>query len=293
MEIRLLRYFLTIASEESISKAAKILGITQPTLSRQLKQFENSLGTELFYRENAKMFLTESGQFLKSRGEEILLLNDRTEQEFLNQKEEVLNGHIMIGCVEADNSDTIAMFLEELMTQHPQVRFTMFSGTSDIISERLDKGLLDIALLLEPVSTEKYEKIILPRKEHWGLLVSRESFLATKDSVTPEDLIGIPLLCTSRLEVQAMIQSWIPSEETLNIVGTYNLVFNVFSLVDNKVGSALAIEGAIANRKNENLKFLPLLPEKQTNCVLVWKKNSLLTPTVSKFVGMVKEAFES
>jgi DNA-binding transcriptional LysR family regulator len=249
---------------------------------------------KLFYREKNKMRLTESGQLLKSKAEEIVFLSDRMEQEFLNRKETVLDGTIMIGCVEADNSDTIAMFLEEMIRQYPNVHFSIFSGTSDTIIERLDKGLLDIALLLEPISAEKYEKIIFPRKERWGLLVSSESLLAEKTTISVNELIDIPLLCSSRLEIQTMIQSWLPLEnQKLNIVGTFNLIFNVFSLVENKVGSALTIEGAITNRKNENMKFLPIIPEIQTNCVLIWKKNNLLTPTIYNFIDRIKKAFES
>lgn len=285
MEIRMLRYFLTIAAEQNISQAARVLHITQPTLSRQLKEFEEKLGTDLFIRANKKMFLTETGMFLKKRAEEILLLNDKTEQEFLNKKQGLLSGHISIGCVEADNSDTLALFLEELIADHPQISFNIVSGTSDDIIEKLDKGLLDVALLLEPVSTEKYDKIILPRQERWGLLVSNESFLANKNDLTVEELVGIPLLCSARLEVQNMFYSWAEIEEKeLNIIGTFNLIFNVFSLVENRVGSALTIEGAISHRKSENVKFLPLVPEIKTNCVLVWKKNTILSPTVHKLI---------
>lgn len=291
MEIRMLRYFLTVAAEQNISQAARVLHITQPTLSRQIKEFEEKLGTDLFIRENKKMFLTESGMLLKKRAEEILLLNDKIDQEFLNKRQGFLSGHISIGCVEADNSDTLAMFLEELIADHPQITFNIFSGTSDDIVEKLDKGLLDVALLLEPVSTEKYDKVILPRQERWGLLVSNESFLGNKNHITVDELVGIPLLCSSRLDVQNMFYSWAKLEEKeLNIIGTFNLIFNVFSLVENRIGSALTIEGAISNRKSEGVKFLPLVPEIKTNCVLVWKKNAILSPTVHKLIETFKHA---
>lgn len=293
MEIRMLRYFLTIATEQSFSKAAKVLHITQPTLSRQTRYFEDTLGTELFYRQNKKMYLTESGQLLKKRAEEILLLNDKTEQEFLDRKQEILSGHITIGSVEADNSDTLAMFLEELIAEHPQVHFNIFSSTSDVIMEQLDKGLLDVALLLEPVSTKNYEKITLPRQEKWGILISKESFLANKSQITMEELTGIPLLCSPRYEIQKMMQSLTTEfdQEKLNIVGTFRLIFNIFSLVENKVGAALTIEGAVANRNTEQTIFLPIVPEIKTNCVLVWKKNALLTPTVNAYIEKFKQAF--
>lgn len=294
MEIRMLRYFLAVAQEQSIAKAAQTLHITQPTLSRQIKGLEASLDTDLFIRKKGKMVLTESGLFLKKRAEDILYLNDKTEKEFNDDKQELLSGHISVGCVEADNSDTLALMLEEFVAEHNQVTFSIFSGTSDDIVDRLDKGLLDLAILLEPISTDKYHKLVLPRREKWGLMVSSQSYLARKESIDVEELVGIPLLCSGREDVQNMIKSWNALQgKDLNIVGTYNLIFNVFSLVENRVGSALTIEGAMANRDTSNVKFLPIVPEITTNCVLVWKKNTLLSPSVNKLVEKFLQAFKT
>jgi len=294
MEIRMLRYFLVVAEQQNIAKAAQTLHITPPTLSRQIKSLEESLGSDLFIRESRQMELTESGLFLKKRAEDILELNDKTEKEFNDSKQELLSGHISIGCVEADNSDTLALMLEEFVAEHPQVTFSIFSGTSDDIVDRLDKGLLDLAILLEPISTEKYHKLILPREEKWGLMVSTQSYLASKESIQIEELPGIPLLCSPREEIQEMITSWDALQnKKLNIVGTYNLIFNVFSLVENRVGSALTIEGAMANRDTSSVKFLPIVPEITTHCVLVWRKNTLLTPSVNQFVEKFIQAFQA
>lgn len=294
MEIRMLRYFLAVAQEQSISKAAQTLHITQPTLSRQIKGLEASLDTDLFTRKKGKMVLTESGLFLKKRAEDILYLNDKTEKEFNDDKQELLSGHISVGCVEADNSDTLALMLEEFVAEHNQVTFSIFSGTSDDIVDRLDKGLLDLAILLDPISTDKYHKLVLPRREKWGLMVSSQSYLARKESIDVEELVGIPLLCSGREDVQNMIKSWNALQgKNLNIVGTYNLIFNVFSLVENRVGSALTIEGAMANRDTSNVKFLPIVPELTTNCVLVWKKNTLLPLSVNKLVEKFLQAFQA
>lgn len=294
MEIRILRYFLVVAEQQNIAKAAQTLHITPPTLSRQIKSLEESLSTDLFIRESRRMYLTESGLFLKKRAEDILDLNDKTEREFNDSKQELLSGHISIGCVEADNSDTLALMLEEFVAEHPQVTFSIFSGTSDDIVDRLDKGLLDLAILLEPISTEKYHKLVLPRQEKWGLMVSTQSYLARKDSIRVEELVGIPLLCSPREEIQEMIKSWDSlQDKELNIVGTYNLIFNVFSLVENHVGSALTIEGAMANRDTTNVKFLPIVPDITTHCVLVWKKNTLLTPSVNQLVEKFVQAFQA
>jgi DNA-binding transcriptional LysR family regulator len=292
MELRLLKYFYTIAEEGTISQAAEVLHITQPTLSRQLKELEEELGTELFLREKRKMVLTEAGRFLKSRAEEILHLTEQTQQEFEDRRKQLFSGHFSIGCVEADNSDTLAMMLEEFISDYPEVHFHIQSGTGDDIKERLDKGLLDLAIVLEPADTEKYEKIILPRKEKWGILVSADSFLAQKSELTKEELKGVPLLISQRAEVQTMFSNWLGIDPAdLSIVGTYNLIFNVFSLVENRVGSALTIEGAITNRKQETMKFLPLAPAVETSCVLIWKKNRILSPVVAEFISRFNDAF--
>lgn len=294
MEIRLLRYFLTIATEETISQAAKVLHITQPTLSRQLKELEEELGAELFTRERRKLELTEAGLLLRDRAQEILALTDKTEQEFMDQKKQLFSGHIAIGCVEADNSDTLAMMLEEFVSEYPQVTFHIFSGTSDVITEQLDKGLIDLAILLEPVATEKYERIVLPREETWGILVHKCSFLARKDEIEPEDLLGVPLLTAARKEVQGMIADWVGVHfDQLNVIGTYSLIFNVFALVENHVGSAVTIEGSTTYHHSDQLKFIPLNPEIKTHCVVAWKKNRIFSPVVKEFIQRFKHAFEA
>ena len=293
MEIRLLRYFWTVAEERNISKAAKLLNITQPTLSRQIKELEESTGVALFHREKNQLSLTEEGIFLKERAEEILLLNDKLDQAFLDQRKKQLSGSFSIGCVEADNSDTLSMMLEELISDYPQVSFNLVTGTSEDISDRLDKGILDLALLLEPIDMSDYECLVLPREEKWGLLVSKETFLAQKEAITPADLKGIPVLSSSRKEVQELIANWLgePFEE-LNVVGTYNLIFNIFSLVENRVGSALAIEGATAHRDTRQFRFVPLEPELKTHGVLVWKRR-IHTPVVEELIQRFKHAFKA
>ncbi|MBE7342439.1 LysR family transcriptional regulator [Staphylococcus haemolyticus] len=295
MELRNLRYFLTVVEASSISKAAKILNITQPTLSRQLKELEIELGAELFKREPKGIKLTEDGIFLKNRSEEILSLASKTQQEFDNKKKQELAGHITIGCVEADNSDTLAMILEELTQDYPRITFHISSGTSEDITERLDKGLLDIAILLEPISVENYEKLSLPRTERWGLLVPRSSNLANNNYIMPQMLKQTNLLVPRREEIQNMIASWCTCDiNDLRIVGTYNLIFNIFTLVENNIGSAIVIEGATSNRNvNNQLKFIPLSPVIQTNCVLIWKKSRILTPVLEEFIKRFKEIIKS
>lgn len=290
MEIRLLKYFVTIAEEGTVSRAAQVLHITQPTLSRQLKELEADLDTELFTRQKNRLQLTEAGLFLKSRAEEILELTAQTQQEFLDRKKQLFSGHISIGCVEADNSDTMSLMLEEFIADYPAVTFNIYTETSDDIVERLDKGLIDLAILLEPINTEKYHKIVLPRTERWGLLVSNESFLAESAAIQPVDLIGTPLLVSNRADVQQLVADWAgrPLDE-LNIIGNFNLSFNIISLVERQIGAAVCIEGAPFY--GSATKFIPFAPTVQTNCVLAWRRERETSPVVREFIRYFRTAF--
>ncbi|WP_066186536.1 LysR family transcriptional regulator [Gracilibacillus timonensis] len=294
MELRVLRYFLVIAEEGSISRASEVLHTTQPTLSRQIKELEEELGAGLFIREKRKMVLTKAGMYLKDRAQEILSLSDKTTQEFINQRKQLFSGHISIGCVEADNSDTLSMILEEFIADYPEVTFSIFSGTGEDIIDKLDGGLLDVGVLLKPISTEKYEYVSFPMHEKWGVLVETSSFLAQKNDLEPKDLKGVPLLAPVRKDVQKKFANWMEQEvDDLTITGDYNLIFNVFSLVENKVASALTIEGAIAHRQTENLRFIPLHPPLETQCVFAWRKNIMFSPVVQELIKRMNDAFRA
>ncbi|MDO4670305.1 MAG: LysR family transcriptional regulator [Aerococcus sp.] len=285
MELRHLQYFLAVAEEGNITRAAQQLHITQPTLSRQIHVLEEEIGSDLFIRSHRHLTLTEAGLFLKSRAEEILMLSQQTEAEFQQRRHDLLSGNLAIGAVEADNSETLALILEEFTTDYPQVTFDIFSGTSDVIKDRLEKGLLDVAILLEPVDDEKYQTIRLPWLERWGLLVPSASFLAQQPAITPENIIGMPLLAAKRPEVRAMLAQWAGiGVNDLNVIGTYNLIFNIFPLVNASVGSALVIEGVTRHRSNDEVTFVPFEPQIQTHCVLAWKKNRPLSATVAAFI---------
>lgn len=295
MEIRLLKYFLTVVEEQNITRAAKKLHITQPTLSRQIREFEESLQTELFVRKNKKLVLTEAGMYLKKRAEEIIELDEKTKQELINYQNSVLNDQISIGCVEATNSIFLFRILEEMMTDHPQITFDIFSGTSNDIMEKLDKGLLDIAVLIEPlpIIDSEYNQLTLPEKEIWGILVSNNFFLSKQKEITSEEIKGVPLINSGRKAVQEMFYDWGKfNEEDLNIIGKYNLISNVISLVESEIGVAFAIEGAI-NMRNKDSVFLPLSPTLETRCVLVWKKDGILSHTVLEFIKRVKYALKA
>lgn len=292
LEMRLLQYFWTVADAGTVSAAAQRLHVTQPTISRQLKELEQQLGAPLFERRHQRLILTEAGLFLKSRAEEILALTQQTQQAFVDRQQTVMRGTIHIGCVEADNSDTMAMLLEELTQDYPEVTFSIYTGDGALIGERLDKGLLDVAIMIEPIDTAKYFTLQLPRVEKWGLLTATSSFLAQQPVIRPADLSGIPLMLSPRPEVQAMLQQWQGENPSPQIVGHYNLTFNSLALIERQVASALAIEGVTHNLDPDVLRFVPLAPAVTTHCVLVWRKNRVLTPLVSDYIQRFKIAFE-
>lgn len=292
MEIRLLRYFWTIAEEGTISRAAEVLHITQPTLSRQLKSLEEQLGTPLFVRDTRQMQLTEAGMFLKSRAAEILSLNDATEHELEARQQQLFSGNIAIGCVEAANSETLAGMLTKFIQQYPHVTFHLYDGTSADIHDRLNKGLLDVAVVLEPAELQHYEKLQLPQTERWGVAIGADQPLAQHTAITPTELGTLPLVMGQRAELQQLLTDWIgrPLDE-LNIVGSMNLGFNTIPLIAAGVVATLSIEGAVRAYHNPRVRFVPLAPQLTTNCILVWKKERVMSPVVNEFIRQFQTAF--
>lgn len=207
MELRVLKYFLMAAREENITKAAALLHLTQPTLSRQLMQLEEELGVKLFHRSKHRIILTEDGMLLKRRAQEIILLSDKTVQE-LSHKKDVLSGEIAIGCGETKNMKFLSEQIRKFQQKYPLVQFNIHSAIADDIKERIEKGILDIGLLMEPVEVGKYEFIRMPQKEKWGILVRKDSELAAKEGIHPKDLVEAPLIMVKRELVKNELASW-------------------------------------------------------------------------------------
>ena len=266
MEIRVLRYFLMVAREENITKAAELLHITQPTLSRQLIQLETELGTKLFERSSHNIRLTEDGMLLKRRAQELVQLADKTEQEF-KRGEEQISGSIAIGSGETNNVQVIADIIRKFQSEYPMVQYDLYTANADDIKERIDKGILDIGLLMEPVDITKYSFIRLKRKERWGLLVSYDSEIAGKSSVSAEDLLG-------------------EYYDQIHVTGTYNLINNAAVMVEKNVGGAFCFR--LENRY-DNLKFIPLSPALETGAVIVWKKAQVVSRTMHRFINYIKQ----
>lgn len=286
MEIRLLKYFLTLINEGSISKAADSLHITQPTLSRQLKELEAELNAPLFIRGNKNITLTAAGLLLKKRAEEILMLVNKTENDFKNNNN-LIKGDIYIGCGETDSMRMVAKTIKELKEKHSSIKVHLFSGNADDVTEKLDNGILDFCILIGSVDVKKYNFITLPVKDKWGLLMPNYCKLASYNVITPEDLINIPLLTSRQSMVSNELSGWLCYDfERLNIVGTYNLIFNASLMVEEGVGYALCLD-KLSN--NTNLCFKPLFPPLESPLSIVWKKNNSLSSSALCFLKKFKE----
>ena len=281
MELRVLKYFLMVAREESITKAAQLLHLTQPTLSRQLMQLEEELGVKLFHRSKHSIILTEEGMLLKRRAQELISLSEKTVQE-LSHKDVVVSGEIAIGCGETKSMSYLSEQMVAFRAQYPLVQFQIHSATADDIKERIEKGILDMGLLCEPVDIGKYEFIRMPLKEKWGVLVPADSTLAEKEFVTPEDLVAVPLLISRREAVKNELSNWFGDYyDQLQIAATFNLVINAATMVKYHTGAALCFDLGLSY---EGVRFIPFSPALETGSVLVWKKNQLFSPATSLFI---------
>lgn len=291
MEIRVLRYFLAVAREESISKAAECLHITQPTLSRQIMELEEQLKTKLINRgkRNHKITLTEEGMLLRKRAEEIIQLVDKTESEF-DASNEIISGDIYIGGGETDAMRLIAKIAHNFQKNHPHIRYHLFSGNAEDVTEKLDNGLLDFGILIEPANIEKYNYMKLPATDRWGLLMRKDSPLSQKGEICPNDLIGIPLITSRQALVGNELSGWSGLDyEKLKIVATYNLVYNASLMVDEGLGYALCLDKLVNTSESSNLCFKPLSPPLEAHLDIVWKKHQVFSKATEKFILALKK----
>ena len=293
MELRVLKYFLAEAREENITKAAEFLHITQPTLSRQLMQLEEELNAQLFIRGKNRIVLTDEGMLLRRRAEEIVDLANKTEKEFLEQ-DNLVTGEIFIGGGETNAMHILARIIKEFKEEYPQIKYQFYSGNADDIKERLDKGLIDIGLLTEPVDIEKYEFVRLEQKEVWGILAPKDSKLAAKEYATPQDLLKLPLLSTRRTIVQNEIANWFGQDyEQLDIIATYNLIYNAAIMVEEGIGYAICLEKLVNINDETKIRFIPFYPPLLTGTVIVWKKHQIFSPATARFIEKIKHSLKA
>jgi DNA-binding transcriptional LysR family regulator len=288
MEIRVLRYFLAVAREENITKAAEYLNITQPTLSRQLAMLEEETGTVLFQRGSRRIKLTEEGLLLRRRAEEIVSLADMTMEE-LRSAEDRISGTVTIGTGGLKANSTVIAAAESFRSQYPNVRFSVFTGTADIVQDRIDSGLADFGILLEPVSVEKYSFIRLKQKERWAVMVRRDNPLSEKQKITADDLKEQKLVFPGRPSVQSELYSWFSSfDPENNISYTSNLSLTAADIVMTADCAALILEGSLPYYDPEKLAVIPLSPQLESGTVLAYKRQVPLTPAGEKFLHHLK-----
>lgn len=293
MEFRVLRYFLAVVREGSVTAGSRALHVTQPTLSRQLHDLEEELGRDLFRRNGTSFTLTPDGILFRQRAEEILSMVEKTEAEF-GGSDNSLTGEVHIGGGETNAMRLVADAIQSVREKHPAVRFNIYSGNAEDVMDRLDKGLLDFGLLIHPVDVSKYEVATLPCRDVWGVIMRTDNPLARKKYITLNDIKKEPLICSrqafQRFSGHNAYRDWFGNAFTeLNIVATYNLIFNAALLVESGTGIAISLDQLIDTRSVNGLCFRPLKPLLESELCIVWKKNQIFSPAVHLFKQMLLE----
>lgn len=287
MELRVLEYFLAVAREQSISAAALSLHLTQPTLSRQLRELEEELGKPLMIRGPRKITLTEEGMQLRKRAEEILDLVSRTEKEIM-QNDEAVSGDLYIGTGETDGVREIAQTVKQLQERYPGIRFHVVSGDAVDVCERLDRGLVDFGILLGDMDKTKYDYMKLPMKDTWGVLMRRDCPLAQKETLSPSDLWEVPLILSRQVENKTELYRWLQKQpEELRCVATYNLIYNASLMVEEGMGYAFTLD-KLVNTAGTDLCFRPLMPKLELGMYLVWKKSQRFSKAAELFLESLR-----
>lgn len=292
MDLRVLRYFLMVAKEQSFTKAAEQLNITQPTLSRQLAALEEELGAKLFHRGGHSITLTNEGLLLKRRALEIVDLEDKILSEFKGDNE-AIEGKITIGCGEFNAVEILAKICGSYREKYPLVQFALHTGTADHISEMMSKGLVDIGIFLEPVNTEGLDYIRIQGSDHWVVTMKADDPLAVKDVITKKDLIGLPLILPERTNIQSELANWFGRDfSRLNVAFTSNLGTNAGVMAIHGLGYPVSVEGAVRYWNRELLVQKRLSPEIKTSTVIAWRRNIPYSPVVSRFIEEIN-AYEA
>ena len=295
MELRVLKYFLTVAREGSITGAANSLHLTQPTLTRQIQELEKELGQKLFVRGKYKVTLTPEGMILRNRAQEIVDMVEKTEAEF-QAISDTISGDVYIGGGESDCMKHIAEIIKEIQTEYPAIKFHLFSGNAEDVTEKLDKGLLDFGVLIQPVDLSKYDNLPLPDKDIWGVVMKKDSPLAKKEYIELEDLRGLPLINSRQAMRKTSSKNefieWFRGEfDNLNTVATINLVYNAAVMVKAGVGYAITLDKLVNTSEESELCFRPLKPKLESGLDIVWKKYRVFSPAAKIFLDKLKDCF--
>ena len=294
MEIRVLQYFLAIAREQSIIRAAESLHLSQPTLSTQIKNLEEELGKQLLIRGtkgSRKVTLTEEGMILRKRAEEILDLVKKTENE-ITCSDNIIIGDVYIGAGETDGMRLLAKAAGKLKKLYPGIHYHISSGNALFVREQLDKGLIDFGIIFGAPDLTKYDALKLPSKDIWGVLMPKDSPLAGKETISPEDLYGQPLLISQQEQKEGQLSRWMKCRlSDLDIIMTYNLLFNASLLVEEGLGYAVCLDGIINTTGDSRLCFRPLAPTIEVEMYMIWKKYQVFSKPAEKFLRMMQENY--
>ena len=288
MELRELKYFLAVAREENITKAAEYLYITQPSLTRQIQNMEREVGQPLFSRSGRKMVLTEAGMLLRKRAEEIVSLYEKAENEWLNFSDSV-NGEVYIGGGESYGMTILMDAVGKMLSDYPDIKIHLYSGDMLDVCERLDKGLIDFGLVMQPTDLSKYENIRLSYKDRWGVLMRKDHPLADREFITPADLSGVPLVQSRHSLPTGYLADWYAGTDGINVVGTYNLLRNATYFAEKNIGCVLCFDRLINTTGDSNLTFRPLSPPVEVELDVVWKRYQVFSKAAQLFLSVMKD----
>lgn len=290
MEIRVLRYFLEIARESNMSRAAKILHVSQPTLSKQMKELESELGKKLFHRGSTSVSLTDEGMLLRKRAEDILTMVDKTTSEFL-ELDNITGGEVHIGCAESHQIKYLAWVIKDFKEAYPRFRYHLTSGNTEQVVERLDRGLIDFAFIVEPPNLERYNHIEIPGTDIWGLAIRKDHPLAEKREIVFADLTEVDLICSEQ-GMKFDIARWCgENTDQLKLSGTINLCYNGGIFVEEGLGGMLTFDRLVNTGDDSNLCFRPLSPRLETKMYIIWKKYQVFTPIAELLLDELKKRF--
>ena len=290
MEIKNLRYFLAVAREENMSHAAEILHVTQPTLSKALKALEDELGKKLFTRKSFSIKLTDEGLLLRDRAEDLVAMADKIEAEFISL-DDIAGGDIFFGLAESYQIRYLAREIKVLKGLYPNFTYHITSGDTEQVTEKLDKGIIDFAVICEAPNTEKYEYLVLPESDIWGAVMPADHPLARKKSICAADLIGQPLFCSEQSWGNEILEWAKDKFPELHLEGSFRLSYNGSLFAKEGLGILLTFKHLIDCSAKSGLVFRPLTPKQETRLYLIWNKYQAFTAIAEKFLSQIKASF--
>ena len=291
MELRTLKYFLAVAREENMTRAAELLHVTQPTLSKQLKALEDELGKKLFIRHSFSIQLTEEGILLRKRAEDLVKMADKITEEF-HTLDDVSGGEIYFGLAESYQIRRLAAAIRALKNTYPDLHYHITSGDTEQVTEKLDKGIIDFAVLAQEPDTARYQCLKFPDADLWGVIMPADCSLARKAGIRVDDLIGLPLFCSEQGWNHDIAKWCDDRRDQLQLEGSFRLSYNGSLFVKERLGYLLTFEHLIDTSPDSGLTFRPLVPRLETNTYLIWKKYQIFTPIAEKLLDMMKADFQ-